>query len=210
MKGYAQNDEDLIIKEYFDKQGISQGVVLDIGANDGVTFSNSKLFIENGWQGHLIEPSSVFQQICDLYNENENVFFYNFGIGLTDSEVKFYESGSVLEHRQDSNLVSSAIPTERWLKETTFIEKEVPFLSFETFLTTYFQETIPIFDFISIDAEGLDWEILQQIDLDLHETKCVCVEFNGNHSFDLLMTKYCNNFGLYEEARNEENIIFVR
>lgn len=210
MNGFSQNGEDLIIKDYFDKIGIVQGVLLDIGANDGVTFSNSKLFIDNGWQGHLIEPSSVFEQLSDLHKENENVFFYNFGIGQTDAQVKFYESGSVLGHKKDSNLVSSAIPTERWRKETTFIEKEVPFLSFETFLDFAFKGTTPIFDLISIDAEGFDWEILQQIDLDLHETKCVCVEFNGNNFFDLLMTKYCNNFGLYEEARNEENIIFVR
>lgn len=206
---YSQNNEDLIIKKYFESQGITKGVVLDIGANDGLTFSNSRLFIENNWEAYLIEPSSIYEKLVELNADNENVFFYNFGIGKEDGIVKFYESGAVLPNQKDSNLVSSAVPTDRWKRETTFIEKEVSFLTFKTFIENFF-DTTPIFDFISIDAEGFDFDILTQIDLDLHQTKCVCVEFNGNSFFDAEMTKYCNNFGLYEEERNEENIIFVR
>lgn len=206
---YSQNGEDLIIKKYFDSLKIDKGCVLDIGANDGITLSNSKLFIDNGWEAHLIEPSTSYGKIIELYEENENVSFYNFGIGTTDAIVEFFESGSILNNG-DKNLVSSTIPTDRWKQQTSFEKKQVPFLTFETFVKLHFSVENPTFDFITIDAEGFDWDILSQIDLDFHETKCVCVEFNGNAFFDSIMTKYCNNFGLYEEERNEENIIFVR
>lgn len=206
---YSQNNEDIIIKEYFDSQKIECGSVLDIGANDGVTFSNSRLFIENGWNGYLLEPSSVFGRLQDLYKENENVSYYNFGIGTSDAVVEFFESGSIIDDK-DSNLVSSAIPDERWKRETSFEKKEVPFLTFETFLNIHFGDNIPTFDFITIDAEGCDWDILSQIDLDLHKVCCVCIEWNSIEDLDLRFTKYCNNFGLYEIHRNAENIIFVR
>lgn len=206
---YSQNNEDSIVKEYFDKQNIKNGVVLDIGANDGITLSNSRLFIENGWEAHLIEPSSVYGKIVNLYEDNEKVNFYNFGIGTSDAIVEFYESGSILQSN-DTNLVSSVSPTDKWKQATSFEKKEVPFLTFETFLKVHFGNETPTFDFISIDAEGFDWEILSQIDLELHKTSCVCVEWNGIADLDLRFTKYCNNFGLYEEHRNAENIIFVR
>jgi FkbM family methyltransferase len=206
---YSQSGEDRIIMDYYKKQGIETGIVLDIGANDGKTLSNSKLFIDNGWSAYLIEPSSSYGKIINLYAENDKVHFYNFGIGTSNSIVEFYESGSIF-NGDDLNLVSSAIPTDRWKKATSFLKKEVPFLTFETFLKAHFGSEIPTFDFISIDAEGFDWDILSQIDLELHKTSCVCVEWNSLEDLDLSFTKYCNNFGLYEEHRNDENIIFVR
>jgi hypothetical protein len=43
----------------------------------------------------LIEPSSVYGKIVNLYEDNEKVNFYNFGIGTSDAIVEFYESGCV-------------------------------------------------------------------------------------------------------------------
>ena len=55
MKDYSQNGEQKIILEYF--QDKYKGKVLDIGANDGITLSNSRALIEKGWDGVLIEPA---------------------------------------------------------------------------------------------------------------------------------------------------------
>ena len=208
---YSQNKEDIIVKEYFENQNIKHGFVLDIGANDGVTFSNSRLLIKNGWEGCLLEPSSVFGKLVELYGENDNVCMFNVGIGEHNGIVEFFESGSIIDE-QDSNLVSSAVPDERWKQATTFTKKEVPFLDFETFLELHFNDsdTPPVFDFISIDAEGMDWEILSQIDLELHKVSCLCIEWNGNDTLATYFTRYCNDFGLSEIHRNPENIIFAR
>src|SRR5262245_12533077 len=43
---YSQNDEEGIIAGYF---GGRTGTLLDIGAYDGVSFSNSRRLIESGW-----------------------------------------------------------------------------------------------------------------------------------------------------------------
>ena len=208
---YSQNGEDKIVKEYFDKQNIKRGFVLDIGANDGITFSNSRLFIENGWDACLLEPSSVFGKLVELYENSDNVTMFNVGIGEENGIVEFFESGSIIDDK-DSNLVSSAIPDERWKQATSFTKKEVPFLSFDTFTDLHFNddENPPVFDFISIDAEGMDWEILSQIDLELFKVSCVCIEWNSKDTLATYFTRYCNDFGLTEIHRNPENIIFAR
>ena len=53
---YSQNHEDDIVLNFFQNTE-SNKTVLEIGANDGKTFSNSLLLIENGWKAHLVEPS---------------------------------------------------------------------------------------------------------------------------------------------------------
>ena len=43
---YSQNNEEQVILDYF---GNKIGNLLDIGANDGITLSNSRKLIELGW-----------------------------------------------------------------------------------------------------------------------------------------------------------------
>jgi FkbM family methyltransferase len=157
----------------------------------------------------LLEPSSVYSRCKELHKDNELVRAYQLGIAQQNGIIDFYESGSFEGH--DKALVSCINPDEmkRWGSSVSFEKTEAQFLTFEDFLIKYKMDE-KRFDFISIDAEGFDWDILSQIDLDLHQTQCVCIEWNSLNDLDLLFTKYCNNFGLYEEERNAENIIFVR
>lgn len=50
---YSQNDEEAIIMRYFANR---TGRLLDIGAADGMTNSNSLALIERGWRAVLVEP----------------------------------------------------------------------------------------------------------------------------------------------------------
>jgi len=62
-----------------------------------------------------------------------------------------------------------------------------------------------MFDFITIDAEGMDYEILSQINLNEVGCKLICVEHNGK---DIEKFKsYCQSFGMKEISRNGENLI---
>lgn len=50
--GYAQNAEDVLVAPWLP----DIGKLLDIGACDGVRYSNTRIFMERGWWGVLIEP----------------------------------------------------------------------------------------------------------------------------------------------------------
>lgn len=56
MESSAQNNEDLVLMEFF---GDHQGVFIDVGAHDGIQFSNTYLLEQNGWHGLCIEPNPV-------------------------------------------------------------------------------------------------------------------------------------------------------
>lgn len=207
MKSYAQNQEDVFVLNYFKSY---KGNLLSVGENDGQTFSNARLLIEQGWSATLIEPSSVFGKLFNLYQpENRaNVRLCNYGIGEKNKVVPFYESGAHVPGGTDRALVSSTdlAETQRWRKTgVQFTEKDIQLVTFKKFWDGKEQ-----FDFISLDTEGHDWSILQQIDLNKVGCRCLCIEWNGNDALHKLFTDYCAKFGLGLSLSNRENLIFVR
>jgi len=205
---YSQNNEDDFVLEYF--QGTKK-TVLEIGANDGKTLSNSLLFIENGWSAHLLEPSpKAFERIVKLHERNKRVFLYRVAIAESSEEKTYYESGELIG-QGDSALVSSLDSNElkRWGETVSFCESKVICKTWSDFIKANDLEKTE-FNFISIDAEGYDWIILEQINLTSHNCEVLCVEWNGISNLADKFTNYSNAHGLFEVMRNAENIIFAR
>ena len=105
---YSQNAEEKIILEYFEKKHSNfSGALLDIGANDGRTLSNSLALIERRWKAVLIEPDAdAFEKLIALHQGNEKVICYNIAIASEDGEMDFYKSGTHLNNG-DTGLLST-------------------------------------------------------------------------------------------------------
>jgi FkbM family methyltransferase len=115
---------------------------------------------------------------------------------------------STLLNQNDVALVSSLKQEEtyKWSSANVrFNNVEVISMNFQSFF-----EMSPIkkFDFISIDVEGLDYDVLSQIDLDLVKCSCLCVEFNGKNKEQFV--NYVCQFGLKLISENPENLIFTK
>jgi len=204
MKYYAQNLEDQFVHQYF---GDYKGTLLEIGANSGEYLSNSLALIQAGWNAHLIEPGRTFSDLVKLHYTNPKVHLYNYAIGETESVTTFYESGAHVMGGNDSGLVSSLDfdETLRWRNAgVSFTEATVQVKPFADF---YKEAGEPVLDFISIDAEGHDWDILQQIDLGKVGCKCLCIEWNGDTSLYNKFRDYCKGYKLAHV--NRENLIFT-
>lgn len=202
---YSQNKEDLFVSQYF---GDHKGTLLDVGANDGVTLSNSRLLIEQGWRGHLVEPGEVCERLFYLYKANPNVNIYNYGIGETKETVHFWESGAHVLNGSDRGMVSTADfeETKRW-PNVEFNKNEIQLIPFKECYEHIHSRQI---DFISIDAEGFDWKILKQINLDNVGCRCLCIEHNSNPEMITIFGLYTARFGMREAVRNGENSIYVK
>lgn len=202
---YSQSNEEAIILAYF-KDFHHQGRVLSIGENEGTFLSNALALIELGWNAVLVEPSpTAFKKLVELHKDRPNVLCYNVAISDFDGEADFYESGEHLG-KGDRALLSTLnrMETERWGGSTTFSVMQVPVQSVRTFLTEIPLKTL---DFITIDAEGEDFKILDQMDLVKTKTSMVCVEWNGSDldKFNDRMKK--DYFKLYHTT--PENLIYI-
>jgi FkbM family methyltransferase len=172
---HSQNNEEQIILDYFKD---FKGTFVDLGSNDGITFSNTYALAKSGWCGVLVEPSpKAFFKLKQLYEETKGCFYlYNYALGTANKKVTLYESGELV-HQGDVGLVSTLVEkeTERFKRITSYEPIQVDCYRWKTALNRW---KIKKFDFISLDVEGLEIEILEQIDLT--DTKLICVETNGS------------------------------
>jgi FkbM family methyltransferase len=205
MKSYSQNNEAEIITAYF---GNYKGTLFDIGANDGITLSNSYNLIELGWNAHLFEPGSVYDKLFTLHQHNDYVRLNNFGLSDKCETLKFWESEAHVLNGSDYGLVSTTVfeETKRW-PNVVFHEKEIMLTAFNDYWQ-YIGK--PDIDFISLDVEGMEWQILQSIDLCKVGCSCLCVEHNGNIDIESKFTNYSKKYGLKLGAKNNENLLFFR
>ncbi|MCE3278013.1 MAG: hypothetical protein K0S44_204 [Bacteroidetes bacterium] len=202
---YSQGKEEEVIVKFFNGRN---GTLLSIGENDGKTFSNSLRLIELGWDAVLVEPSPVaFQKMFDLHKDNKKVCMARVAIGIVNGKGVLHESGHHLPNQSDVALLSSLKKEEtvKW-KRVDFKEQDVDVLDFKTFQTLVPKKN---YDFITIDAEGMDIEILKQINLS--KTHLLCIEYNENVQAKDEIIKYCAEFGmcnlLYQSG---ENLIISR
>jgi FkbM family methyltransferase len=196
---YSQNNEQDVIEQYFNVPG----TFLDIGANDGQTLSNTYALQLQEWKGVLIEPSEeAFNRIKVRYGVQK----FNVAIGTEDGHCTFHEMGNHL-NAGDVSLLSTIKKTE--LKRWPGVEFKERMTEVWTYKTLLKHSPLKFFDFISIDAEGVDYEILEQIDLKY--TDMVCIEHNSNPDLFQLIKEYCNTAGLTKKLLNNlENVIWAR
>lgn len=203
---YSQGQEQRWILDYF---GDRIGTILDIGSNDGKTLSNSLALIERGWGGVLVEPSPrAFARLSELHAEriaSGQVEAYQLAIAHVSGELILNESGPHL-NESDVALLSSLSSEEvtKW-HGTQFIKTPVKAVTWNDFRNLTPRTT---FECVSIDAEGFDYWILQQMDLDKMGTELVCVEFNGQN--ENAFVDYCCQFGLKLRHKNAENLLLCR
>ena len=175
---FSQNQEEDVILKYFEYLPV--GTFLSVGENDGQTLSNVRALAEKGWHGVCIEPDPTpFAKLRKLYPlRNGKVYCYPYA--LSDHTLKNYElwvSDSLLG-TGDTGLVSTHYDIEksRFDKSVKYNKIEVQSYTWKTYYNRF---KIKYFDFISIDAEGEDINILKQMDLDELQAKMVCVEWNS-------------------------------
>lgn len=201
---FSQNNEQEVILDYFKNQ--PEGCFLDIGANDGQTLSNSRALALSGWSGVCVEPApDPFQKLEKLY-DGSKVLVFECAIGKENGKMPFHISGTHL-HKGDSGLLSTLEPDEmkRWQGTEQFVESEVDVLTWPSF---YAGCSVKTFDFISIDAEGLDFFILKEMNLKEMATKLVCVEYNSNKMIKSAFHSIFTHFGLRQIHTTFENLIY--
>jgi hypothetical protein len=110
---------------------------------------------------------------------------HNIAIGQRDEIVPFFESGPLL-NGHDHSLVSSILPkfTNKYKTATKPGHKVVQYDETEVVARTFrsFRHLCQAkhYDFISIDAEGMDLAILEQIDLTDVQCQLICLEHNDS------------------------------
>ena len=195
---YSQTDEEQVILNYFKDR---KGWFLDIGAYDGITYSNTHALALLGWRGICLEPSlSSFLKLKRLYKRNKKIICYSLAIANTSGLAPFYENEDGLATLKEGEL-------KRW-KDTNY-----KFHLTDCFTTRFnkiYDSNKRRYQFINIDAEGMDYDILVQMDLKKIGCKMLCIEWNLHQDLKEKFTDYVKQFNMKLIHTTPENLIFAK
>lgn len=169
---YSQCQEDKIIYEkYLRHITIENGTFLEMGAMDGIEYSNTLFFEEQlGWRGILIEPHALnFSKLVNnrpknkLYNhlvsnEKEDVEYMNYRCSAL-SAVAGVKSTIPLE-----NLKAYYQGKDDFQKNLKEHELEVRLVKPVTLTYIIKDSGISKIDFFSLDVEGHEFNVLLSFD----------------------------------------------
>jgi FkbM family methyltransferase len=175
---YSQFGQDKFIYEtYFKMLGKRDGTFLDIGASHPEHLNNTLFFEKLGWTGVAIEP---MEEDYTLLKEHRKCICENVAISPTSGTREFLQLTGYTKLL--SGFVDSYDPRhrERINRELSQFGGtqeiiNVRCLSLGDLLEKH---SITHIDYMSLDTEGSELEILQSIDFDKTPITCISVENN--------------------------------
>lgn len=200
----SQYNENEIIAEFF--KDVETGTFLDVGAFDGIKDSNTHELSESGWRGVYIEPNlETFWKL--RRNKGAHHVCLHGACGRSDG------IGEVVTASTPELSTLYGDTTKLPHMANLFGEREhVPIWTVNQLHGRFWN-----FDFISIDAEGLDFDVLCGSLNALLYCKLVCVEKGlpgrreDEPEFQMQNDKIhdiMNRVGWVKHDENEANLFF--
>ena len=200
MKSYSACDNnkiqlDLKLIEIFKNK--TNGTYIELGANDGLNSSNTKLLEESfNWSGILIEPSKdSFSRL--LTNRSKNNLFVNKCISDFKGHIKGDFNGSLMSSIDGKRLKDFGISNE-------LVEIECDTLT--NILDKYVSCTQNTIDFLSLDVEGHELSVLKGLDLNKYRPTYMLIEIYTNEYNDILSYLNSNNYTLLSNFTNYNKV----
>ena len=194
---FSQFGQDKIIKDFF-FQGKKKGFFVEIGAFNGISGSNCfhfEKFLD--WEGIAFEPSSI--QFEKLKN-NRRCHLINKAIASEEKEVEFLEV-------EKGYTQMSGILNEQFVSEETIKKDPRSKTKKISITTTTFNKSVPFdkgIDYLSIDIEGGEMDLLTSIDFEKYQIKVISVENNSPEKINFKKFFDKLNFNYFDRVGQDE------
>ena len=166
---YSQFQEDLYINDFFKNK--SNGFYIDIGCYHPVKYSNTALIYNKGWTGINLDLN---QTSIDLFNiarkRDKNICA---AVSNNNELTEFYFDHLLSPVNTLSKEFSDL--SYKNISRNKYIKKKIHKYTFDKIVEKY-QLKIPDIDFLNIDAEGHDYEVLEGFNLNKFKPKIICIE----------------------------------
>jgi FkbM family methyltransferase len=164
---YAQNHEDVLLDRAFPRG--KPGFYIDIGANDPTVASVTRHFYDLGWRGVNVEPAlHPYGLLCEARDRDVNL---NVALSDMEGDLALFElpgrlsSGSTFSEHNAARHRDSGLPFE---------ERKVPTMTLAQVCEQHVGDTT--IDFLSVDVEGHELQVLQGGDWARWRPRVVLVE----------------------------------
>jgi len=179
---YSQNIQDLW--GLWENRGkLEGGYFVEFGALGGINVSNSYLMECMGWQGIVAEPHPMYKSKIEenrACNKSYDAVYSESGMELVFKIFRGSPARSTLKEFERED--------DKFENKLNFKEVIVKTISLNDLLD---QNNAPdIIDYISIDTEGSEFEILKNLNFSKYKFRAICVEYGDDeirqNLYDLL------------------------
>jgi FkbM family methyltransferase len=191
--------------------------VIQIGAMDGINFDDTRGFLDMyQWKSLLIEPiPSLFEELKNNFKDRNNYTFEQCAITDIDGEVEMLTVPPEVIEKEGLHLgykgMSALYPLRNGfgsdyqididVKNNFGVNIKVPSLTLNSLFKKY---NITNFDILICDAEGHDWNIFKQLDLNKYRPKFIRLEYiNLTDDEKALTISKLRNNGYIVEIRQD-------
>lgn len=204
MNSYSQHGEDLIIQQFFPEK--YNGVCIEVGAVDGFEISNTLYFEKKGWFCICCEANPTMYDKLKV-NRLESI---HGAIGSEDLLEVEFNIVNLASKENSESAISAVTIDQRLFNQLKYLQPEirkvnVPMFTLNTIMLKY--PLVTHIDFISIDTEGTELEVLKGFDINRWQPTLFLIENNHN---DPEIEEYLQGFGYVKERRLAVNDFYIK
>ncbi len=179
---------------------------VDVGANDGVTVSNSLMFLKKGWDVILVEPNpSIFKKLT----ENVSAFPGAHPVQKACSAEKGKVSLTIFE--EDPYGMYSRLGSGEAREQHEGPIAEVVEVEADTLTSILEQNNCPKdFGVLSVDTEGFDLAVLKSLDFSVFRPRMVITETDEDESEEQLKVDFLTECGFTVVGQTQVNSVWKR
>jgi len=165
-----------------------KGYFIEFGCCDGLYLSNT-YFLETNrkWKGILIEPSKFYHKKL-IKNRSSCIIDFRCVHSVSGENLQFYENKYLYNNK----------------KKTKYSYK----IRTVTLNDIFYQNNLSSVDFLSIDTDGTEYEIIKNFDFKRFKVKILVIEHNYNKHFRKLtadLLKKNNYINLFKDISGHDD-----
>ena len=168
-KNFSQEGEDLFLIDFFKNK--TEGFYVDVGAFHPFRINNTYALYKKGFRGINIDISATSIDFFNFARPDDT----NLNMGASnkfENKIFFSKKNLSFHNTFSKSLAESKIQNEPFKKKYTIECKPLTQIIDDT---KFSNKKI---DFLNIDAEGHDYEVLQGLDLKKYSPKIICIEIS--------------------------------
>jgi len=198
---YAEFETDKYILEECFPEYI--GTMAEIGAGPTVVYSMSKAFREKGWRTICVEPNPYY--VNEHKKEGNEIYQYAISDYVAlDQNFEIIELGAGYENTEFQNGIAYSGIKHRYILDNNFKIKNIK-VDIVTLNWLFDYLKIEKIDFVSIDVEGWELDVMRGFDTVLYKPKIILLEnYEHNESYNL----YMNSIGYTLKNKIQYNYIY--
>jgi FkbM family methyltransferase len=203
-RSFAQEGEDIVLDRLF--EGRRSGFYVEVGCHHPFRFSNSYYFYSRGWRGVCIDALPGTQRLFRRWRKRDIVV--ESGIASRRGELTYYMFDEPALNTFDAALVQERLERTRY---KLIRSVQVPTDTLAAILAAHCPVGQQI-DFLSVDVEGLDLEVLESNDWDRYRPLTVvaeCLQSTLAHISDDPVACYLTERGYAPYAKTGNSVIFT-